>query len=234
MKLDAIQVAEFARHWGETYMLSKNGPVYVMNSDGAQATVLCSYAGDKKGKVPLQELELFNPETGYYNSVSTFEFPLAIFLSRRPTQQVSRGLSQRNADIAIPTFKDKAIVFNERSLSLQHEVMALYNQDYGKPYDRLQTLVKYQRQFNKPVFKMQRVSWDEGYNVGTKDTSGYYPSVALSKNIAAVKSKWGYLVLMFRKTPIGFYNEGKVYLNESASSYREQLEELRLGEFVWN
>jgi hypothetical protein len=232
MNLDQHQVAEFQRHWGDSYMLYKGNPVYVQSVHGHDVNVVNLANDDRKLSVPMKELEIFNPETGYYNSVSTMGFPLAVFLTRLPRQHQSRGFSARNADVSIPLYKDKGIVFGEHNRSFHNEVLSFSNQDYGRGREKIKALVEFKRGSNNPVFKAVKEDWREPGARIPKDN--VCPSVALSKNIAAIRTKWGYLVLMYRKTPIGFYNEGKVYLNTVASSYKEQLEELQLGEFVWN
>lgn len=235
MKLDAFQMVEFGKHWGDSHMLYQDRPVYVEMYHGAGVASIHPNPDKPISKrVSVDELEIFNPETGYYNSVTTKDYPVAIFLSRQPRQQVHRGFSKRNSELAYPQVKEKNVIFLPWANQLYHESYGFHNHKYGNPKEEIDRLIKFRRPTSGVSFHYGDPLRGAGYSKSENPYKNLSPSVALSKNIAAVKSKWGYIILMYRKNPIGFYNEGRVYLNEVASSYREQLEELKIGDIMWN
>lgn len=225
MELDNYQYQEFEGQFGKTYLLNPDSDVVeVLNLyDKRHATVLQwseRNGGPFEYRAPIKGLSAFNPETGYYTVFFRPNLPMPFFLDRHPRQQVSRGLSKRNISLYNPhiSIKDSSFKLNLVDKFVGLETLRWFTkQPTLRPLEILQTVLSVKMKDIEPHVK-EAIRADK-LSIGA----------ALTRDIAAVNSKLGYILLLYRRIPIAYWVNGEVVMKETAQSYREQLEELNIG-----
>lgn len=225
MQLDPIQIAEFDQHWHESYLLYKDRLVYVYGAAAGKRTVNVSYVeknNDRTFAVSYQDLEVFNPETGLYNWKDS-KTPMMFFFSRIPKRQVRRGVGAHNSRVDYPAHPKMKGDFDwKRSGNLHNYVESLVNPYYDYPVEALRKLME-----SRPDKSLVLLDYDDrGQQQPIKSIR---PSCALSPEIGAYKSKYGYIILTYRTTIIAYYVDGAVFLDKTKQCFKELLQELRIG-----
>jgi len=215
MELDRDQKAEFANYWGKSLLIHKGNLVFVgdVHRDAGR------YKGigyeykivDKKdalGQVgvvkeslvvdDLEALELYSPETGYYQLTKHEAF----WINKKPERSMRKGMCSENTEVLGMgkfTEKDSIISYYARSFSF-NDFARIYHNALPAP-----TIAEWMKM--------------------NEESDLTRSSLALSRNVALLATDFHVPIVMYMLNPVGYYAEDAIFLCNNKVCSKELIEE---------